>query len=99
PIAMIQTGDATPSTSPRVGLSLQLALQFIKKAPVGVLGDDLLRRRFDGADFTQAKRVKTQRVLRIVFAPPIVRDIAEGLQSIVVPRREAAIDEPPRDQL
>src|SRR5690349_14973334 len=55
---------------------LQLALQFVEKAPIGVLGDDILRNRFDPADFMQAQRIVTDRVLGIVFPPFVVGNIA-----------------------
>jgi hypothetical protein len=80
-------------------LCLQLALRFTEGIPTGVLGDDLLWRRFDHAEFIEAQRLITQRLLRIVFATSIVRNIAERLQSMVVPRGEAAIDEPTRGAL
>ena len=37
-------------------LRLQLALEFIEELPIGALGYDLLRSRFDEADFFHAQR-------------------------------------------
>ena len=55
----------------------QLAFQFVEEAPIGVLGDDLLRRRLDQTVFMEAQRVEADRVLGIVFAPSIVGNIVE----------------------
>src|SRR5262249_402560 len=85
---------------PSAGASrLHLAFELIEESPIGVLGDDPLRRRLDQTDFTQAQGVEADRVLRIVFAPTIVGNILERLQRVVVAPRKAAIDEPPRGAL
>src|SRR6516164_10684181 len=73
---------------------LQLAFQLVEKAPICAIVDDLLRARFDHAGFVQAQRVESEGVLVIVFAPPVVRQLAQCLQSIIVTRRETAIYEP-----
>src|SRR4029077_17126231 len=72
---------------------LQLALELVEEAPIGALGDDLLRARLYQPGFVQAQRIKPQRVLVIVFAPFVVRNLRECLEGIVVARREAAIDD------
>src|SRR5271155_392702 len=76
---------------------LQLAFELVQEAPIGVFGDDLLRRRFDKAHIAQAQRIEADRVLGIVFPPSVVRDVTERLQSILVTRRETPIDQQSRD--
>src|ERR1700730_1181124 len=63
---------------------LQLAFELVQKAPVGAVGDDLLRARFDEAGFVQAQGVETDRVLGVVLPPFVVRQPAESLQRIIV---------------
>src|SRR5438132_784216 len=76
---------------------LQLAFELVHEAPIGAVGDDLLRARFDHAGFMQAQRVESEGILVIVFPPFIVRHLAQGLQGIIIAGREAAIHEPLRD--
>src|SRR5262249_25565113 len=71
---------------------LQLALELVQKAPIGVFGDDLLRSRFDEADFAQPQRIEADCVLGVVFAPLVVRNIAQCLERVVVARRVTAFD-------
>src|SRR5262249_21448195 len=85
------------SELPEVLLSrLQPAFELIEKSPIGALGDELLRARLYQPRFVQAQRVKPERVLVIVFAPFVVRNLGERLEGVVVARREAAIDDEPR---
>src|SRR5205823_3687109 len=79
--------------SPPLRSRLQLAFQLVEEAPVGAVGDDLLRARLDEAQFMQTERVKPQRILRVVFPPFIVGELAQRLESIVIPTGKAAIDE------
>src|SRR5271165_2402527 len=60
-------------------LGLQLAFELVEKAPIGAVGDDPLRYRFDEAEIMQSQRVEAQRVLWIVFAPFVIRDVAHCL--------------------
>src|SRR5689334_5497026 len=53
----------TPETTQSAGSRLHLALEFIEKAPVGVLGNELVRTRLDQAHLVQPQCVETQRVL------------------------------------
>src|SRR6516162_4864831 len=76
---------------PSVFSRLQLTFELVEEAPIGTLGNDLLRARFDHADFVQAQRVKADRVLGIVFAPFVVGNVAYRLLHIfVASRRKAA---------
>src|SRR5215469_569238 len=75
---------------------LELAFQLVQKAPIGALVNDLLRARFDHADFMQAQCVESEGVFVIVFAPFVVRQFTERLQRIIVSAGETAIDELPR---
>src|SRR5215831_11885307 len=94
--SITQSGREPISTSianggkagPCASLRPQLAFQFVEEAPIGVLGDDLLRRRLDQADFMEAQRIEAERFLGIVFPPSIVGNIVERLQRAVVVRGE-----------
>src|SRR6516225_1851589 len=55
----------SPVDRPLFALRLQLAFKLVEKAPVGTIGDDLLRARFDQAHFVEAQSVPPDRVLRI----------------------------------
>src|SRR5215472_11213338 len=77
-------------------LCLQLAFQFVEKAPVGAVGDDLLWARLDEAGFAHAQSVEPERVLGVVFAPLVVWIVAQRLQRVVVALCETAVDELPR---
>src|SRR5690349_10041902 len=54
---------------------LQLTLEFVEEAPIGVLGDELLWARLDHARFVHPQRVEAERVLWVVVAPKIVSDL------------------------
>ncbi len=43
------------------GSRLQLALELVEEAPVGAVGDELVRAGLDHADLVQAERVEAQR--------------------------------------
>src|SRR5690242_12420814 len=68
------------------GSRLQFALELIEKAPVSVLGDELLRAGLDHPGFRQAQRIEAERVLGIVVAPDVVADLAQRLQRIIIVR-------------
>src|SRR5215468_638328 len=70
---------------------LQLAFEFVEEAPFCAVGNDLLRVRFDHADFVQAQGVEPDRVLGVKFPPFVVGD--QCLKGIVVRGRKAAIDD------
>src|SRR5712664_2519593 len=74
---------------------LQLAFELVQETPIGAVGDDLLRARFDQTDLAQAQRVEAHGVLGVVLPPFVVRQLAEGLQRIIVSLGEPALDEPP----
>src|SRR3990170_4842958 len=80
PLPYIRTGSINPS--PR--LPLQLLLQLVEKAPVGALGDDLLRAALDHPGLVQAEGVEAHRILGLVFPPIAVGDFSHGLESIVL---------------
>src|SRR5690242_8598658 len=75
------------------GSRLHLALEFVEEAPVGVLGNELLRVGLDQSGFLHAQRVKPERVLGIIVAPDVVPDLAQRLQRIIIARRVSSIDE------
>src|SRR6516162_1172658 len=72
---------------------LQLAFKLVQKSPVGILGDDFLRARLDEARFPHAQSVEPDRVLRVVFAPFVVRQLTKCLEGIVIPRGDTTIHE------
>src|ERR1700719_3444861 len=57
------------------GSRLQLAFELVEEAPVGALGDDLLRGRLDEPGVAHAQRVEPDRVLWVVLPPSIVRNV------------------------
>src|SRR6266849_321453 len=61
---------------------LQLALELVQEAPIGAVGDDLLRARLDHAGFMQPQRVEAHGVLGVIFAPFVVAVFAESLQRV-----------------
>jgi hypothetical protein len=62
---------------------LQLAFKLVKEAPVGPIGDDLLRRRLDQADVAHAQCVETDRIFGVVLSP-FVTVFTQRLEGIVV---------------
>src|ERR1700730_57863 len=75
---------------------LQVALELVQKAPIRAVGDDLLRGRLDEAHLMKPQRIIADRVLGIVFAPFVVRNLVQRLQGIIITRGESAIDKPLR---
>src|SRR3954454_1856097 len=73
----------TPEITQSAGSRLHLALELIEKAPVGVLGNELLRVGLDQPRFLHAQCIEAERVLRIVVAPNVVPDLAQRLQRII----------------
>src|SRR5437660_4026031 len=76
--------------------SLHLAFELVEEAPIGSLGDDLLRARLDEARFVQTQGIESDRVLGVVFPPFVVRQPAERLQRVIVSFCKAAIDQQSR---
>src|SRR6266540_4792890 len=72
-------------------LSLQLLLELVEKAPVGALGDDLLRAAFDHPRLMEAQGVEADRILRIVLPPAVVPDILHGLEGVRIGPRVAPV--------
>src|SRR5262249_927899 len=63
---MVGTRSAsTCSTAPP--LALHLLLKLVEEAPVGALGDDLLRGTLDQANLVQAQGIKAHRVFWVIF--------------------------------
>src|SRR5215472_18201084 len=79
-------------------LRLQLAFEFIQKAPIGSAGDDLLRARLDETRFAQAKDVPPDRVFGVIF-PPGVMILAQRLKGVVVSSSATATDKLSRSAL
>src|SRR6266404_4450714 len=75
---------------------LQLAFELVQEAPIRAVGDDLLRARFDHTSVAHAQCIEADRVLGVVVAPFLIRNAAQRLEGIVIPRSEPAIDEPLR---
>src|SRR5262252_818001 len=75
---------------------LQLAFELVEEAPIRALGDDLVGARLDQTGLMQTERIEPQRVFGVVFAPLLVRDVTQGLQSVIVVFGEATADDPPR---
>ena len=44
---------------------LQLAFELVKETPIRMLGDELLRGRFDHAELVHSKPVEPDRILRL----------------------------------
>src|SRR5437016_454428 len=81
---------------PFLCLRLQLAFELVEEAPIGAVGDDLLRARLDEAQFAQTQGIESNRDLGLVFAAFVVRQTAESLQRVIVSFCKAAIDETSR---
>src|SRR5215472_484061 len=77
-------------------LCLQLAFELVEEAPIGAVGNDLLRARLDEAGFVHAQSVEPEGVLGVVFAPLVVWVVAQRLQRVIVALCETAVDELPR---
>src|SRR5215510_12204553 len=87
---MVGTRSAsTCSTAPP--LALHLLLKLVEEAPVGALGDDLLRGTLDQANLVQAQGIKAHRVFWVIFPPAIIGNLLQRLQGIVVARRETLL--------
>src|SRR4030095_14688226 len=69
----------------RSSLSLQLLLQLVEEAPIGPLRDDLLGTGLDHPGLVQPEGVEAHRILWLVLAPAVVRDLLQRLEGIVVP--------------
>src|SRR5213596_3826718 len=70
--------------TPAVWSSLQLLLQLVEEAPVGGLGDDLLRARLDHPGLVEAQGVKPDRVFGVVVPPRGVRYLLHRLEGVGV---------------
>src|SRR6516164_5855047 len=77
------------------GSRLQLAFQLVEEAQVSVFSQDLMWTRFDHPCLVQAQRIEPNRIGWIILAPLVVRILLQRLKGIVVPRREAALDQLP----
>ena len=71
---------------------LQLALQFIEKAPIRVLGNDPLWLGLDEPRLVQPQRVEAHGILGIVIAPNSVGQLLQRSKGIIIPRREPLLD-------
>src|SRR5712691_1926047 len=76
-------------------LLLQLLLQLLEEAPVSALGNDLLRAALDHPGLVQTQGVEAHRILGVVLAPLVVRDVFDGLESVVVVLRVALVHKEP----
>src|SRR5215475_8942595 len=78
---MVGTRSAsTCSTAPP--LALHLLLQLVEEAPVGALGDDLLRGTLDQANLVQAQGIKAHRVFWVIFPPAIIGNLLQRLPGV-----------------
>src|SRR5215471_13198811 len=89
---------AVVCASSEASSSLQLAFDLVQKAPIGAVGDNLLRARLDEAHFLQPQCVEPDSIFGIVFAP-FVGIFFQGLQQKVIPVSETAIGDVLRDTL
>src|SRR5262249_8995195 len=74
---------------------LQLLLYLIEEAPVGTLGDNLLRTALDHADLMQARAVDAPGVSRIVLPPPAVGDLLQRLEGVLIAGRDPPVHKKP----
>src|SRR6516165_2992474 len=72
---------------------LKLALEVVPEMPIRSLGDDLVGRRLDHADFAQAQRIEPQGIRWIVCAPLRVWNFLEHPLSVVEALDEPSIDD------
>src|SRR5512145_1702252 len=70
--AVSRRGARTDVRARAPSLAFQLLFELVQKAPVGALGDDLLRRRLDHADLVEPERVEADGVLGIIVAPAVI---------------------------
>src|SRR5262245_60002838 len=56
-------------------LRLQLAFEFVEETPIRAVNDDFLRARVNEARLMKPQRIIADRVLGIVFAPFVVRNL------------------------
>ena len=75
---------------------LQLALELVEEAPVGALGDELVGGGRDHPRLVQPERIEPQRVLGVVLAPAVVREVRQRLKRVIIPRGESPIDQTSR---
>src|SRR5688572_17076376 len=80
-------------------LSLQFPLQLVEEAPVGALGNELLRTRLEHPGLMEAQGIEAHRVLRVILAPFVIGQLPDGLERIVIPRRIALLYEELRTPL
>src|SRR5215831_9736916 len=75
-------GHGAHSPAPRVPppLSLQLLLQLVEEAPVGALGQELLRARLEHPNLMQAQSIEPHRILGVVLTPFIVGELLHSLE-------------------
>jgi hypothetical protein len=90
-------GPALPRTSSAQSC-LQLMAEFIEKLKIRPLGNDPLWVQLDEACFAQAQRVETHRILSIIL-PPVVGQLTQGLQRVIITRSETSLDHPPCSQI
>src|SRR2546428_4335593 len=76
--------------------SLQLLLQLVEKAPVGPLGDELLRARLHHTDLVEPQRIEAHGVLGVVLAPLGVWEPTDRFERILIALGVAAIDDQAR---
>src|SRR6516165_7008890 len=79
------------------GSRLQLAFELVEEAPIRAVGNNLVGARLDHTSFVQPQRIEPKCIFGIVLAPFVVRNAPQRPESIIIPAREAAIDESPRD--
>jgi hypothetical protein len=62
----------------------QFTFELVEEAPVGALGNQLVRTGLDHPRLVQAQSLEPQRVLGVVLAPAAVRDVGQRLKCIIV---------------
>src|SRR4030095_13907346 len=98
----MSSGLLAPRRSPaqsRKLSRLQLSLELLEEPPIGALCDDSLGCRLDHSGLVQSQGMEAQRVLWLGLAPSRVGQARQDLQTDLVARLEAALDEEAGDPL
>src|SRR5215467_3343969 len=91
PTAASTTGMAIHHARGPPMLPLQLLLELVEEPPVGAVGEDLLRARFDHPGFLEPDCVEAHGVGRVGDSPRVVRERLHRLQRAVIAGRVAVV--------
>jgi hypothetical protein len=62
---------------------LQLAFELVQEAPVGAVGDQLVRARLDQTRFVQPQGIESYGVFGVILPPSLIRDTAQPLEGVI----------------